>query len=132
VLLLVHWRLCLVDVEAQLQLLLLLLLLCSLAFADLLLPLLAFVLDYLCCCLCPLCPSGQPLTPNESDAFKDYFYHIVAARGSGEFALRHILAPGAWAHAPLQQRLLQLKVRGEGVGNGCAKGGWGRVLLLME
>ena len=57
--------------------------------------------------------SGQPLTPSEVGSFKDYFYHIVAARGSGEFALRHILAPGAWAHAPLQQRLLQLKVRSQ-------------------
>jgi hypothetical protein len=42
----------------------------------------------------------------------DYFYHITGARGSGEYVLRHILAPGAWAYAPLQQRLMELKVGG--------------------
>lgn len=46
----------------------------------------------------------------EANVFKDYFYHIAAAPGSGEFALRHILAPGAWAHDPLEERLMQLKV----------------------
>ncbi|KAF6266374.1 Alpha/Beta hydrolase protein [Scenedesmus sp. NREL 46B-D3] len=53
---------------------------------------------------------GVPLEPDESSSFRDYFYHIAAARGSGEYALRHILAPGAWAHAPLQERLADLKV----------------------
>eukprot|EP00882_Tetradesmus_deserticola_P007407 GHRQ01007804.1.p1 GENE.GHRQ01007804.1~~GHRQ01007804.1.p1 ORF type:complete len:467 (+),score=186.71 GHRQ01007804.1:110-1510(+) len=53
---------------------------------------------------------GMPLEPAESSTFRDYFYHIAAARGSGEYALRHILAPGAWAHAPLQERLAELKV----------------------
>ncbi len=42
--------------------------------------------------------------------FKDYFYSITAAPGSGEFALRHLLAPGAWAHAPLEEQLSALKV----------------------
>eukprot|EP00878_Enallax_costatus_P023828 GHUV01025380.1.p1 GENE.GHUV01025380.1~~GHUV01025380.1.p1 ORF type:complete len:414 (+),score=72.62 GHUV01025380.1:55-1296(+) len=53
---------------------------------------------------------GQPLDAVEQNVFKDYFYHIAAARGSGEYALRHILAPGAWAHAPLAERLHELKV----------------------
>eukprot|EP00879_Flechtneria_rotunda_P006913 GHRR01007260.1.p1 GENE.GHRR01007260.1~~GHRR01007260.1.p1 ORF type:complete len:413 (+),score=123.85 GHRR01007260.1:218-1456(+) len=53
---------------------------------------------------------GQPLDAVERNVFKDYFYHIAAARGSGEYALRHILAPGAWAHAPLEDRLSELKV----------------------
>lgn len=35
--------------------------------------------------------AGMPLDAAESDTFKDYFYHIAAARGSGEYALRHIL-----------------------------------------
>jgi len=32
-------------------------------------------------------------------------------QGSGEYALRHLLSPGAWAHEPLQTRLKDLKVR---------------------
>jgi hypothetical protein len=54
--------------------------------------------------------AGQPLTEGEKECFRSYFYHIAAARGSGEFALRHLLAPGAWAHSPLQERLQELKV----------------------
>jgi hypothetical protein len=34
----------------------------------------------------------------------------VAAPGSGEFALRHILAPFAWPRAPLEERMQQLEV----------------------
>lgn len=33
---------------------------------------------------------------DEAEVFKHYFYHIVAGNGSGENALRHILAPGGW------------------------------------
>lgn len=40
---------------------------------------------------------GDGLSPPEQEAFKDYMYHIIAGRGSGEFALRHLLAPGGWA-----------------------------------
>lgn len=54
---------------------------------------------------------GQPMSQKERDVFRDYFYHIAAARGSGEYALRHILAPGAWAHEPLHDRLLELDSR---------------------
>jgi hypothetical protein len=57
-------------------------------------------------------PAGQPLTDSEKECLRSYFYHIAAARGSGEFALRHLLAPGAWAHSPLQERLQELKVGG--------------------
>jgi hypothetical protein len=34
----------------------------------------------------------------------------VHVQGSGEYALRHLLAPGAWAHEPLTRRLQDLKV----------------------
>lgn len=53
---------------------------------------------------------GQALTQAEKECFRSYFYHIAAGRGSGEYALRHLLAPGAWAHSPLQERLQELKV----------------------
>lgn len=62
------------------------------------------------CIVADLLPTGQALDKVEQNVFKDYFYHIAAARGSGEYALRHILAPGAWAHAPLAERLQELKV----------------------
>jgi hypothetical protein len=56
---------------------------------------------------CPCCPCCCRR--------RDYFYHIAAAPGSGEYALRHLLSPGAWAHAPLEERLKELKVgRGGG------------------
>lgn len=51
------------------------------------------------------------MTDAEKECFRSYFYHIAAGRGSGEFALRHLLAPGAWAYSPLQERLQELKVR---------------------
>ena len=50
------------------------------------------------------------LTSQEVAAFEDYFYHIMAARGSGEHALRHLLAPFARAKHPLEGRLHELKV----------------------
>eukprot|EP00197_Chlamydomonas_leiostraca_P014436 CAMPEP_0202859838 /NCGR_PEP_ID=MMETSP1391-20130828/1792_1 /ASSEMBLY_ACC=CAM_ASM_000867 /TAXON_ID=1034604 /ORGANISM="Chlamydomonas leiostraca, Strain SAG 11-49" /LENGTH=440 /DNA_ID=CAMNT_0049538931 /DNA_START=127 /DNA_END=1446 /DNA_ORIENTATION=+ len=53
---------------------------------------------------------GNGLAQSEADVFKTYFYHSIAGRGSGEHALRHLLAPGAWAHEPLSQRLRELKV----------------------
>jgi hypothetical protein len=40
---------------------------------------------------------GDGFSPPEQEAFKDYMYHIIAGRGSGEFALRHLLAPGGGA-----------------------------------
>ena len=53
---------------------------------------------------------GMALSEEEVAAFEDYFYHITAARGSGEHALRHILKPFAWAHNPLEPQLQHLKV----------------------
>ena len=53
---------------------------------------------------------GMGLTSQEVVAFEDYFYHIMAARGSGEHALRHLLAPFARAKHPLEGRLHELKV----------------------
>lgn len=50
------------------------------------------------------------LSEEEVAAFEDYFYHITAAKGSGEHALRHILKPFAWAHSPLESQLQHLKV----------------------
>jgi hypothetical protein len=38
---------------------------------------------------------GMPLNPVEQEAFQSYLYHIAAARGSGEYALRHILVRSA-------------------------------------
>lgn len=52
---------------------------------------------------------GQPLTDAEAPVFSSYFYHIAAAPGSGEYALRHLLEPGVWARSPLHKRLLELK-----------------------
>lgn len=53
---------------------------------------------------------GMALSEEEVAAFENYFYHITAARGSGEHALRHILKPFAWAHNPLEPQLQHLKV----------------------
>ena len=53
---------------------------------------------------------GMGLTSQEVAAFEEYFYHIMAARGSGEHALRHLLAPFARAKHPLEGRLHELKV----------------------
>lgn len=50
------------------------------------------------------------LSEEEVAAFEDYFYHITAARGSGEHALKYILKPFAWAHNPLEGQLQHLKV----------------------
>eukprot|EP00192_Tetraselmis_astigmatica_P013290 CAMPEP_0117675862 /NCGR_PEP_ID=MMETSP0804-20121206/15843_1 /TAXON_ID=1074897 /ORGANISM="Tetraselmis astigmatica, Strain CCMP880" /LENGTH=338 /DNA_ID=CAMNT_0005484917 /DNA_START=392 /DNA_END=1406 /DNA_ORIENTATION=- len=41
--------------------------------------------------------TGEGLTDEEVDAFREYQYHILAQQGSGEHALRHILQPFAWA-----------------------------------
>ena len=52
------------------------------------------------------------LSDAEVAAFEEYFYHIMAARGSGEHALRHLLAPFARAKHPLEARLHKLQVGG--------------------
>ena len=54
---------------------------------------------------------GLSLSDQETGAFQAYFYHIMAAPGSGEHALRHLLGPFAWARSPLEDDLKQLQVR---------------------
>ncbi len=49
--------------------------------------------------------------------FEQYLYNILAADGSGEFALRHILEPFAWPRVALEERLpVGIQGVGEGVG----------------
>lgn len=50
------------------------------------------------------------LSPPARAALGDYFYHISASAGSGEYALAALLAPGAWAREPLHSRLPQLSM----------------------
>ncbi|BDA40726.1 probable (Lyso)-N-acylphosphatidylethanolamine lipase at C-terminar half [Coccomyxa sp. Obi] len=52
---------------------------------------------------------GMGLSDKEVAAFEEYFYHIMAARGSGEHALRHLLAPFTRARHPLEGRLQHIK-----------------------
>jgi cardiolipin-specific phospholipase len=45
------------------------------------------------------------LPPTESQALHDYAYSLFRQRGSGEYALAYILAPGAFARSPLIRRI---------------------------
>lgn len=45
------------------------------------------------------------LPPLEAQALHDYAYSIFRLRGSGEYALAYILAPGAFARSPLIRRI---------------------------
>lgn len=45
------------------------------------------------------------LPAEESKALHDYSYSIFSLRGSGEYALAYILAPGAFARSPLIRRI---------------------------
>jgi cardiolipin-specific phospholipase len=45
------------------------------------------------------------LPPDESDALHNYAYSLFRQRGSGEYALAYILAPGAFARSPLIRRI---------------------------
>ncbi|OOF97178.1 hypothetical protein ASPCADRAFT_205990, partial [Aspergillus carbonarius ITEM 5010] len=45
------------------------------------------------------------LPADEAKALHDYSYSIFSMRGSGEYALSYILAPGAFARSPLIQRI---------------------------
>ncbi|KAI9663163.1 MAG: hypothetical protein M1821_008211 [Bathelium mastoideum] len=45
------------------------------------------------------------LPPTEASALHDYAYSIFRQRGSGEYALAHVLAPGAFARSPLIRRI---------------------------
>lgn len=62
----------------------------------------------------PSCTQHPSIPPSSSPTAvhsrSPYFYHIAAAPGSGEYALRHLLEPGAWARSPLHKRLLELQV----------------------
>ena len=53
---------------------------------------------------------GQALSEAEERAFGDYMYHVLAARGSGEFALRHLLEPFAFPRDALEGRRQELRV----------------------
>ncbi|GME63261.1 Alpha beta hydrolase fold protein [Neofusicoccum parvum] len=45
------------------------------------------------------------LPPEEASALHDYSYSLFRQRGSGEYALAYILAPGAYARDPLIRRI---------------------------
>lgn len=45
------------------------------------------------------------LPPDEAQALHDYAYSLFRLRGSGEYALAYILAPGAFARSPLIRRI---------------------------
>lgn len=45
------------------------------------------------------------LPPEEAQALHDYAYSLFRQRGSGEYALAYILAPGAFARSPLIRRI---------------------------
>lgn len=45
------------------------------------------------------------LPPDEAQALHDYSYSLFRQRGSGEYALAYILAPGAFARSPLIRRI---------------------------
>jgi len=49
---------------------------------------------------------ARPVPPPLLRDMGDYYYHNVAAAGSGEFALRHIFAPGARGRHPIGDRML--------------------------
>ena len=51
---------------------------------------------------------GQ-LPPEEQTALSEYAYQIFRLRGSGEFALAYLLAPGAYARRPLIERVKMLQ-----------------------
>lgn len=54
--------------------------------------------------------TGHHLNEQEIQAFHTYMYGILAAKGSGEFALRHILEPFAFPKQPLEKRMDSLNV----------------------
>jgi len=56
------------------------------------------------------------LPPEEAQALHDYAYSLFKMRGSGEYALAYILAPGAFARSPLIRRV-------QGVGRGTLPSG---------
>lgn len=45
------------------------------------------------------------MPPDEAQALHDYSYSLFRQRGSGEYALAYVLAPGAFARSPLIRRI---------------------------
>ncbi|KAK7061510.1 Alpha/Beta hydrolase protein [Favolaschia claudopus] len=50
------------------------------------------------------------LSEEETRDLHDYLMHITLAKGSGEYSISHVLAPGAHAHMPLVDRISALKI----------------------
>ncbi|KAJ7276153.1 Alpha/Beta hydrolase protein [Mycena haematopus] len=50
------------------------------------------------------------LSEEETRDMHDYIMHITLAKGSGEYCISHILAPGAHARMPLVDRIAALKI----------------------
>ncbi|KAF7301484.1 AB hydrolase-1 domain-containing protein [Mycena indigotica] len=50
------------------------------------------------------------LTDEETRAMHDYILHITLAKGSGEYSISHLLAPGAHARRPMVDRVSALKM----------------------
>lgn len=50
------------------------------------------------------------MNDEDKKTLHDYLYCITTEKGSGEFALSHLLAPGAYARIPLIRRIDKLKV----------------------
>jgi cardiolipin-specific phospholipase len=53
----------------------------------------------------------RPIAAVQDDV-GDYFFHNLCSDGAGEYALRHIFAPGVWAHAPIGERLVAAATAG--------------------
>lgn len=70
------------------------------------------------------------LPPEEAAALHVYAYNLFRQKGSGEFALTYILAPGAYARNPLINRIDQVG-RGE-VANGKRETGFPVVLMYGD
>jgi cardiolipin-specific phospholipase len=50
------------------------------------------------------------LTEEETREMHDYILNITLAKGSGEYCISHILAPGAHARMPIVDRISTLKI----------------------
>lgn len=50
------------------------------------------------------------LSEEETKDIHDYILNITLAKGSGEYCVSHLLAPGAYAHRPLVDRIDALKI----------------------
>ncbi|KAJ7904269.1 Alpha/Beta hydrolase protein [Mycena olivaceomarginata] len=50
------------------------------------------------------------LSDEETRQMHDYIMHITLAKGSGEYCISHILAPGAHARMPIVDRIAALKI----------------------